>query len=1170
VASDITERKLVELALLEARNYTQTLLAASPTAIITYKASGEVVSANEAAARLVGTTIENLKRQNFRELASWRESNLLAMAEVTLATGKTQSFESHFVSTFGVESWADCQFVPFEHAGEPHLLLVAKDSTERKQAEGSLRQSEERYRLSEQATQDGLWDWNLLTDEEYFSPRWKEIIGLQNDEIPGHKSEFLKRVHPQDLPKVQAMTSEHLATGRRYEVEFRLRHKDGSYRWVFSRGKAVRDASGRPVRMVGSTREITELKAAQENQARLAAIVQSSLDGIISKSLDGTITTWNQGAEKLFGFAAEEIIGASILRLIPAERQAEEHQILARISRGENVMHFDTVRRRKGGQLFDASVTASPIRDANGQVIGVSKAVRDITDRKRLERALKTIGACDQALVHAKSEAELLQQVCRVIVELGGYRMVWVGFAENNEAKTMRVAAVAGQEAGYLATAKISWNEADERGRGPTGQAMRTGQTVICQDMRTDPNCAPWREAAKAHGYVSSTTLPLLHGGNPFGILAIYAAEAQAFQSAEVALLSALSEDLAYGIQALRTRQEHQLAEAQVRRLTVFPELNPNPVLEFGPDGALTYHNQAAWDLSRALELSGVAALLPPRVDEWVRQCLATNQLRLREEIIHGSRVLSASFYPIRKVNAVHCYMGDITERKRDEDQLKVQISALTAAANAIVITDRHGKIEWVNPAFTKLTGYSAEEAVGGNPRVLKSGEHPAAFYGTMWATVLTGNVWHGELVNKRKDGRLYTEEMIITPVRGEAGQIAHFVAVKQDITERRQMEKRMQQAQKMEAIGQLAGGIAHDFNNMLAAMFGYAHLLQQDTVGNPLAQESVAEILVAANRAKDLVQQILSFSRQREQKPQIISLDLVIKEVIKFLRASLPAQIKIENELAAETPAVLADPTQIYQIAMNLATNALHAMEDAPGRLLIRLDPVQPDEKLLKTHPELKPMLYARLTVADTGHGMDAKTMERIFEPFFTTKPVGRGTGLGLAVVHGIVESHKGVITVESQVGQGTTFCLYFPAQMQDLPVTASDASAVPHGHGQKILALDDEPALTSVLQRMLQRLDYQVTTSNQASEAIRLVRDNPAQFDLLITDLAMPEMSGLEVANQIHTLRPELPVILVSGYSVSVDSERLREAGICERLDKPVSPSTLAEVLVRVLKQV
>jgi len=376
-----------------------------------------------------------------------------------------------------------------------------------------------------------------------------------------------------------------------------------------------------------------------------------------------------------------------------------------------------------------------------------------------------------------------------------------------------------------------------------------------------------------------------------------------------------------------------------------------------------------------------------------------------------------------------------------------------------------------------------------------------------------------------------------------------------------------MQQAQKMEAIGTLAGGIAHDFNNMLGAMFGYAHLLQQDTAGNPLAQESIGEILKAANRAKDLVQQILTFSRQREQKPEIIKLDNVVKEAIKFLRASLPAHIQIETDLSAEAPAVLADPTQIYQVTMNLATNALHAMEDGPGRLLVRLDALEPEAQLRQAHPELKAERYTRLTVADTGHGMDAKTLARIFEPFFTTKPVGKGTGLGLAMVHGIVQAHEGVITVESQVGQGTTIRLYFPAQSQAETVIVAGTAAIHRGHGQHILVLDDEPALTTVLQKTLRRLDYQVATSNHAGEAIRLFCENTAKFELVITDLSMPEMNGLEVARQLRALRPDLPIILVSGYSVAVDAERLRAAGICERLDKPVSLAALAEAVERVL---
>jgi PAS domain S-box-containing protein len=538
-----------------------------------------------------------------------------------------------------------------------------------------------------------------------------------------------------------------------------------------------------------------------------------------------------------------------------------------------------------------------------------------------------------------------------------------------------------------------------------------------------------------------------------------------------------------------------------------------------------------------------------------------------RERWVHGlgKLVLDDQGRVVKMVGVIQ----DITERKRAEEQLSVQVSALTAADNVIVIVNRHGAIEWVNPAFTKVSGYSAAEAVGANPRILKSGQHPPSYYANLWATVLTGNVWRGEIINRHKDGRLYTEEMTITPVRGAAGQISHFIAIKQDITERRHLENRMQQAQKMEAIGNLAGGIAHDFNNILGAMFGYAHLLQQDTQGDPVAQESVEEILKAANRAKELVQQILTFSRKREQKPEIIKLDLVIREAIKFLRASLPAQIKIELNLAADTPTVLADPTQIYQVTMNLATNALHAMEDRPGRLSVHLDPVQPGAQLLQAHPELKPIPYARLTVADTGHGMDTTTLQRIFEPFFTTKQVGRGTGLGLAVVHGIIQSHHGVITVESQVGQGTTFTLYFPAQERTETSPAVVAGAAPLGQHQKILVLDDEPALTSVMQRALRRLDYQVTTSNDAAAAVRLVRDQPSAFDLVITDLTMPELNGLEVARQLRALRPDLPIILVSGYSVAVDADSLRAAGICERLEKPVTPGAIAEAAARALKK-
>ena len=314
-------------------------------------------------------------------------------------------------------------------------------------------------------------------------------------------------------------------------------------------------------------------------------------------------------------------------------------------------------------------------------------------------------------------------------------------------------------------------------------------------------------------------------------------------------------------------------------------------------------------------------------------------------------------------------------------------------------------------------------------------------------------------------------------------------------------------------------------------------------------------------------MRQILTFSRQREQKREIIRLDAVVKEVAQFLRASLPAHIKIEMDLAPDVPAVLADPTQIHQVTMNLATNAQHAMEGRPGTLTVSLGSFQPDENFMRLHPEFRPMEYARLTVADTGHGMDAGTMERIFEPFYTTKPVGKGTGLGLAVVHGIVQSHEGIVTVESQVGYGTTFHLYFPARKPETALAETAATNIPSGQGQRILLVDDEQVLTKVMERLLVRLNYQVTSCNSAREAVALFQRDPAQFDLVITDLTMPELNGLEVARQICAVRPNLPILLASGFISAQLPEDARQAGICELIEKPTSVATLAGTLRRVL---
>jgi PAS domain S-box-containing protein len=1009
VAVDITERKRAERRVADAVKYAQTLLAASPIGIITYKASGEAVSANEAAAKLIGTTVEQLQHQNFRELESWKQSKLFEMAERALATGQEQLFENFHASTFGVEFWSACQLVPFQFEGEAHLLMLARDISEQKRAEEALMQSEHKLRAILNASPMPMALSNEHKSITFLNPAFVQTFGYTQAEIPT-LADWWPKAYPDPAyrQRVAEAWQTELEHVKRTKAAFSpqeatIRCSDGTNKTVLATATPLGDSfkDEHVVVIFDITAQRQAEAALRDSEERYRQIFAVETDAILVVDRETRrFIDANPAAERLYGYSREEF-----LRMRATDISAEPAKTLGNLD-SQTGPTRELHHRRKDGTVFPVEVSDSTF-EYQGRIVKVG-AMRDVTERNQAEEAL--LGSEEQF---------------RAMFELASIGMAQ---ADPHTGRWLRVNQKMSAITGYSADELLG---------------MRIPEITHSEDREKD-----WEALQR-----------VVRGESP----------------------------------------DYRMEKRYVRK-----------------DGTVVWVN------------------------------------------VNMTVIRDAAGQPVRTMAAIE----DITGRKRAEEQEQVQLSALTAAANAIVITDRSGKIEWVNPAFTKLTGYSAGEAIGGNLRMLKSGRHSTGFYANLWASIITGNVWHGEMVNQRKDGKLYTEEMTITPVRGAGGEFAHFVAIKQDVTERRELELRLQQAQKMEAIGTLAGGIAHDFNNILAAMFGYGYLLKQDVLEHP-GQEYVGEILKAANRAKDLVLQILTFSRQREFKRHVIQMHTVVKEAIKFLRASMPAHIKIETHFAPDTPAVLADPTQIYQVVTNLATNALHAMEDRPGLLTVRIEPFQPDDAFLGSHPEFKPIPYARLTVADTGHGIDAGTLERIFEPFFTTKPVGKGTGLGLSVVHGILQAHEGAITVESVVGRGTTFALYFPGRTKDTALEETVAKNVPGGRGQTILLLDDEPALTTVLQSLLARLNYQVTTSNRARDAIGLCRENPARFDLVITDLTMPEMNGLEVARQIRALRPDMPVILTSGLSADLSREDLKAAGICELLKKPIGMNQLAEAV-------
>jgi signal transduction histidine kinase len=383
--------------------------------------------------------------------------------------------------------------------------------------------------------------------------------------------------------------------------------------------------------------------------------------------------------------------------------------------------------------------------------------------------------------------------------------------------------------------------------------------------------------------------------------------------------------------------------------------------------------------------------------------------------------------------------------------------------------------------------------------------------------------------------------------------------------SERAKLERQLRQAQKMEAIGTLAGGIAHDFNNILSGIMGFADLAMQDANEPAATKQHVEEIFKASQRARELVRQILAFSRQQEQSRQPIKLHTILDEVLSLLRATIPKTIEIRTEFGRNTPTVLVDTTQFHQVVTNLVTNAWQAIGDKPGRIDVILREFNVDDDFARTTPDLRPGRYARLSVTDSGSGMAASTLERIFEPFFTTKEPGNGTGLGLAVVHGIVKATDGAITVYSQPGHGTTFHLYFPAVELDAASLPSVPANIPRGHGERILFIDDERILTVLGERFLTRLGYEAVVESDPLAAIQ--RFFSGDFKAVITDLTMPHMSGLDVGRRLLQLNPNLPVILSTGYSATLDYERVRALGFRDLLIKPYNIEALAHCLQKAL---
>jgi len=510
----------------------------------------------------------------------------------------------------------------------------------------------------------------------------------------------------------------------------------------------------------------------------------------------------------------------------------------------------------------------------------------------------------------------------------------------------------------------------------------------------------------------------------------------------------------------------------------------------------------------------------------------------------------------------------DISKLKKVEKELLFLAAAIEQAAEEVVITDTEGLIQYVNPAFEKVSGFSRSEALGSNPRILKSGVQDETFYQELWGEITAGRTWRGRFVNKRADGTLFSEEAAISPVYDENGKNMGYVSVKKDITGQLKFEERQRQSQRMESIATLAGGIAHDFNNILAAIIGSNDIAMLYSKDNPKIENNLKRIESAGLRAKELVQQILTFGRPEREEFITMQPALVIKEALKLLRASIPATIEIHSNILSHKT-IKADPTQIHQVVMNLCTNAFHAMRESGGVLGVELVDVQISDSSIIPGLNLAYGSYLRLEVSDTGYGMSKETQGKIFMPYFTTKVSGDGTGLGLAVVHGIIENCGGTITVYSEVDEGTVFRVYLPAIHDDLSESSEDyGSLTPAlGHGEMIMVVDDEKHMVEVYEEALKGYGYRVVVFLNGSDAYDAFKEAPGEFNLLLSDMAMPGMNGKDLVKRVLALRPDLPVIINTGFSALLGKDEALALGVAEYLQKPVSLNEILHTIHHLL---
>jgi two-component system, cell cycle sensor histidine kinase and response regulator CckA len=946
-----------------------------------------------------------------------------------------------------------------------------------------------------------------------------------------------------------------------YQVEKRFVRKDGRIIWGRLTVSMVRDASGQPLFPIAMIEDITERQRAEDALLQYAAIVESSNDAIVSTTFDGVIFSWNPAAERLYGYSAAEANGRSISMTLLPGREEELFAKLEQLRRGERIEAFETTRLRKDGSTVEVSITTSPIKDASGRVIGVSSIARDITERKRAEQALR------------QSQASLAR--AQRIAHLGN----WERDLETNQLtwsdETFRIFGFEPQEVEVtyerflervhpqdremvvrMTERTLRWggahsidhrivmpngavktiNEQAEVLRDEKGKPVRLVGTVldITTRKRAETRSAAFatlgqrlssattaREAARIVVEVADNLL----GWDSCG-LDLFSTDKKTFSSI-------LNMDIVDG----------QRTEVPPR----FVESEPGPhlgrIMEHGAELVL---RQPPIVSSQDFRPFGDAAR--PSAS------LMYVQIRNRAKVIG---VLTIQSYTINAYTeddlntlqalADHC--GGALERIRAEAESQKLVAFPQFNPNPVLELSAEGRVNYFNDAAMQMARSLGKQ-------------HPSEFLPQRTREIVKQCLAIGQS-SMRHD--VVIENRTISSSFFPIGAIGVVHCYAADITDRQNLESQLRQSQKMESVGQLAGGIAHDFNNILTVIQGHGSLLGMVDGLPQEAQESAQQIMLAAERAANLTRQLLTFSRRQVIQPKDLDLNEVVNTMTKMLRRLLGEDITLQVNYAPSLPQVYADPGMMEQILMNLAVNARDAMPKG-GRLFLLTSTMVLDELHVSRHPGARAGEYVCVTVKDTGMGIAPEHLPKIFDPFFTTKDVGKGTGLGLATVYGIVQQHKGWITVDSTLGKETIFQVFLPAShpRANLAEGAQNLEPRVRGGTETVLVVEDETPLRVLVRSVLERYGYRVLEAVSGPAALAVWEQHKNEISLLLTDMVMPHgISGRELAERLLAAKPNLKVIYSSGYSLAVvGTDMVLQEGI-NFLQKPYHPRKLAQAV-------